>query len=385
MQPTRPPHGLHGGQTPDYGDSCVAMTESTALTVTRGVIALCLLVVFPIAFGLTFPNLGRTAEIIAWSFLLVSAGRIIWLTWSARPRLFDLAFWIFVYVFFGLAADREIASGRFPLFYGGYTDYQIVTTQIRIAVGIGAYVVGVGLWNRFSNGLSTSTMWDRLQISERRCQVVGIIGILMAWYEILHVGLSAFFNSRDALTSAVLNATGQVQGYQFYNATSKSGGVLTSVLLTMPVFVVLVYLVASGLWRRNKILFGALILTNIIVNNPISNARAWTGVVIVGILAAVVNLRKRSRTVYFALGLLLSLLVSLSYLNVFRAPQQATAATAAASTPTISQQLTQSPDFAMFQQEIDGTLYVNTAGFTSGRQLAGSLFVFVPRSQWPSQ
>jgi hypothetical protein len=215
--------------------------------------------------------------------------------------------------------------------------------------------------------------------------VVGIIGILMAWYEILHVGLSAFFNSRDALTSAVLNATGQVQGYQFYNATSKSGGVLTSVLLTMPVFVVLVYLIASGLWRRNKILFGALILTNIIVNNPISNARAWTGVVIVGILAAVVNLRKRSRTVYFALGLLLSLLVSLSYLNVFRAPQQATAATAAASTPTISQQLTQSPDFAMFQQEIDGTLYVNTAGFTSGRQLAGSLFVFVPRSLWPSK
>jgi hypothetical protein len=152
----------------------------------------------------------------------------------------------------------------------------------------------------------------------------------------------------------------------------------------MPALVALVYFLASGLWRRNRILFVILVIVNVIVNNPISNARAWTGVVAVGILAALVNLRKRSRSTYFALGLLLSLLVSLSYLNVFRAPQSAHRATTT-NTPSLDQQLSQSPDFGMFQQEVNGTIYVQRDGFTSGRQLAGAVFVFVPRSMWPSK
>jgi hypothetical protein len=359
-------------------------TERTALSVARGVIAVCLLVGFPLAFGLSAPSLGHAPELIAWGFLLVGAARIIWLTFSPVPRLFDLAFWIFVYVFFGLAAEAEIATHRYPLFYGGYTDSQLITTQIRIAVGVAAFVAGVGLWNRFSRGRSKPMAWDGLAISERRCQIVGIIGILAAGYEIAHLGISIFFSSRDTLGNSILNASGQVNGFQFYNAVSKSGGVFTSVLLTMPALIALVYLIASGLWRRNRVLFVILVIVNVIVNNPISNARAWTGVVAVGLLAALVNLRKRSRSTYFALGLLLSLLVSLSYLNVFRAPQSAHRATTT-STPSLDQQLSQSPDFGMFQQEVNGTIYVHNDGFTSGRQLAGAVFVFVPRSIWPSK
>jgi hypothetical protein len=357
------------------------VTERLALSITRVVIAACLLIVFPIVFGLSFSHLGRTPELIAWGFLLIAAGRIIWLTFSASPRLFDLAFWIFVYVFFGLAAQHQIATYRYPLFPGGgYTDSQLVTTQIRIAVGIAAYIVGVAIWNRYSRHRGISPMWERLAISERRVQVVGMIGLIMAVYEIFRVGLSTFFSSRDVLSNAILNATGQVKGYQLYNIASKSG-VLESVFLTMPALVALVYLIVSGLWKRNKALFVALVVANVIVNNPISNPRAWTGVVIVGLLAALVNLRIRSRSVYFALGILLSLLLSLGYLNIFRSPETRTATNRL----TITQQLTQSPDFAMFQQEVDGTEYVSTNGFTDGKQLAGSLFVFVPRSVWHSK
>lgn len=362
----------------------MTVTERRLLAVGQFTIALCLLVLFPVAFGISIPSIHRAPELLAWLFWLSAAGRIIWLVYSGRPRLFDMVFWVFVYIFWGLAADVQIASGRYPIFLkgGGYSDSMIVTTQTRIAVGIAAYVVGVWAWNQFTVNRESTGLWDKVTISEDRVRIVGIVGILTGLYEIHKIGLHTFFSSRYTLTNAVTNLGSQVAGYNYEDAASKASGVLTSVFLTVPSFVALIYILVSGLWRRNKTLTVALIAINIIVNNPISQPRAQSGVVAVGLLAVLVDLRKRPRIVYFALGLLLSLLLSLSYLNVFRAPETESGSV---TEPSISQELSQSPDFGMFQQEINGTAWVQTEGFTNGRQLAGSALVFVPRALWSSK
>jgi hypothetical protein len=74
---------------------------------------------------------------------------------------------------------------------------------------------------------------------------------------------------------------------------------------------------------------------------------------------------------------LVSLLLSLTYLGVFKSPLSETH-----KKPSISNELVQSADYAMFQQEINGTIYVNEHGFTKGRQLVGDVFVYAPHKLW---
>jgi hypothetical protein len=174
-----------------------------------------------------------------------------------------------------------------------------------------------------------------------------------------------------------------VAGLRVYDLASKSAGSLKQLALTVPSFVVMVYLIQDRRWLRHKVLFAAVIAVSIVTNNPISNARYWTGVVLIGIVAASMDLSKKSRHVFFALGLLVTTVFSLSYLGVFRTstPVRSTST----QSTSVTQQLIDSPDYGMFQQEVNTTLYVSSHGYTNGSQLAGSMLVYVPRSIWHSK
>jgi hypothetical protein len=358
------------------------MIERLALPAARALVALLLLVFIPLIFHLPGPSSSQFTVLVAWVFLVVAALRLVYLTFITRPLLMDIAFWLFIYVFFGLAAAAQIGGHQYPLSAGDYTSSVIGTTQVRIAVGIAAYLAGRWLWARFSTR-RPPVLWDQLRISEWRTQVVGVVGVVLAGALIATTGIKSFFESRDQLALTLFNAAGKVAGVRVYDVASKGAGGFKQLALTVPVFVVLVYLLASGLWRRHRILFAAVIGVSIITNNPISNARYWTGVVVAGLLAALMNLRLNSRHVYFALGLLLSTVFSLSYLNLFR--DTATAPQSGHSAVSISTQLTSSPDYGMFQQELNGTLYVASHGFTHGQQIAGAVLVYVPHAVWPGK
>jgi hypothetical protein len=68
------------------------------------------------------------------------------------------------------------------------------------------------------------------------------------------------------------------------------------------------------------------------------------------------------------------------YADLFRYDVQQTIKIA-----TLQDQLVESPDYAMFQQEMNGIVYVREHGFTKGRQTLGAALPFVPKSIWENQ
>jgi hypothetical protein len=338
--------------------------------------------IVPAAFHVHLPRWNVGGELAGWACLLMSAGRISWLAISRQSRLFDLAFWIFVYAFFGLSATAQIESSHYPLGTAGYSSEQILATQLRIGVGIAAYLVGTWVHHTFRRDRATTGIAGRLAFSERRWRWLTVAGLAYLAIEVGRLGLHIFFSSRYSLESAVFKGGANTSGYVSYAAGSKAGGSLSAVFITIPVLVALIVLLASGRGRDHKVLLIGLIGGNVVANNPISSPRAWTGVVAAGLLSALFRFRLGHRSALFALGLLLSLLVSLSYLDVFRAPETETRKVAV---PSVGTELTASPDFGMFQQELNATLYTDLHGKTGGRQLLGTLFVFVPRSVWKTK
>jgi hypothetical protein len=121
----------------------------------------------------------------------------------------------------------------------------------------------------------------------------------------------------------------------------------------------------------------ALVLGNLIVNNPISSSRLWFGTVLLSMTASAVSL-DRKKVVRVLLGVLLFLsLFSMDQLDAFRrsgAPNF--------SSRGLSVQLVSGPDYASPQQVLNGIVYFRNHGYQEGRQLAGALLVDVPRSVW---
>jgi oligosaccharide repeat unit polymerase len=285
-------------------------------------------------------------------------------------------------VFFGVAALAQMSQDRYPLVSAvPYTESQLQSTQFRIAIGIACYLLGRYLWRVASRRRRSVARWDRLRYSDVHTQIVGVLGIAGAVLVIAKTGLRPFFSSRDELSLALYNARGSVRGYRVYDLASKGTGGLEQLVVNIPAFVALLYLLASGRWRRHKLLFALAVVVNLITNNPISNARYWTGVVVVGLLAAFIDLNRRSRHVYFALGLVMSTLFSLGFLGLFRSPEAARRGTDLSA----AHQIVSSPDYAMFQQELNATRYVEQHGFTGGKQIAAAVFVYVPRAIWHSK
>jgi hypothetical protein len=116
-----------------------------------------------------------------------------------------------------------------------------------------------------------------------------------------------------------------------------------------------------------------------VANNPIGNPRYRVGGVLFALLVVSWPLRTAYRFRVAVLGLLVGILLVFPFADIFRYD------TAALEIVPVKDELVSSPDFGMFQQEVNAQLYVDAQGHTFGEQLAGAAFVFVPRSLWPGK
>jgi len=191
-------------------------------------------------------------------------------------------------------------------------------------------------------------------------------------------GLAPFFDSRDALAVAIYGAPSD--GYRVYESSNRGLGSLIVAGLTVPAFVALAYLLASGRWRHRRGLALLLVLSNLVVNNPISNARYWTAIVLAGVGGALWDLRAPQRRRLAGLALLLVTLFSFTHLDAFRRVGGARFASEG-----VAELMLSSPDYAMFQQELNATAYIAKSGFSDGGQILGALGVYIPRALWTSK
>lgn len=308
---------------------------------------------------------------VALMFALVAALKLSQIGLRNRPDFMDITFWVFVLVFFGIAAFSQLRNDRFPLAHSGTYDAVVGETQVRIAAGVAAYLIG----RRLARGRSLPRwMADRQVFCPGRAQRLGLVALVVSVPLIAVVGVQRFFSSRDAFSAAVYRAQGGTIT-RHTEIQDRGVGASAVVLLTILPLVAAAALYCS---RRHRGLLAALLVVNVVTNNPIANAKVWLAVVFATGLACVVNLRRRPMPAVAAMGLCAITLFSLSYLDYFRRDERQLERTGPA-------ELVLSADYGMFQQELNGTVYVEEEGYTYGKQFAGSVGVYIPRKIWTSK
>jgi hypothetical protein len=352
--------------------------ERARFHVSSGLVAGVLLpafLVWVIFLSLDVPlDQGRFATTLSWVVIVVAVARLTYLAATGTPAVLDISFWCFVLVFFGISAVVQLHDGSFPLPGGGYTRGEVAGAQIRVLVGCLAYAFGrrVVPARRERRPL-------RWQLSAPRARRLGYFGLVALGLAVALRGLKPFFTSRDALTGALLNASTD-GSLQFNHLPDKAGGLLLDAAVRVPVLIAVCVLLRPGASRRGKLLILALLVGNLIANNPIGNARYWFGTAFVAFCATRIRFDRKWMAAGFILGALSISLFAYAYLDLFR---RTGGAQIEQGTP--AQLVRSSVDFGMFQQELNASRYVDRHGILFGRQLTGTVFLLVPRKVWPDK
>lgn len=326
-------------------------------------------------------------DVVAFALVLYSAVRIAMIVGRGEPRLLATAAWTFAYSFLTLPLLAQTVSRSYPLAAPySYSTQDIAQGEVVIALGLMSFEVGSAIAGRMNLNSRTRRIAP-LSISVPTAFTIGYIGLAFVALAVAKHGLASFFTSRDALTETFL---GQAQvGVRFYLNSDKAAGSSLQALTQAPVFIgayLLLYVRHQfrhdpGARRPSLWLIAPLIIGNVIVNNPVANARFWYVTVLIGFVTIYLPLRQRkSAARAFVIIFVGVSLFSFHQLAAFRR----TGATDFSSQP-LAQSLISDPDYASPQQLLNGDLYVREDGYRSGEQLLGTVFVFVPRSIWTTK
>ena len=296
-----------------------------------------------------------------------------------QVRPVALGFWLFTYIWLGLAPLAMLATNTYPWPYR--TDARIaVEASAILEVGLLAYSLGSALASRRPAPKARRPV-ERLlarEIAPVRLLLLCVLSLALAAYLIpKQGGLSTFFTSRQAITAAD-DTTG---------GGTKAGAALAAWGLTVPAFWALLGLLQLPRHRRgDRLLKGArlialpvLLVLNGIVNNPISNPRFWAGTVLLTVLFALPAVRRPRGFRVAAAGVLVVVLVVFPYSDYFRYTVRNQVHVVSLTT-----QFTTNQDYDAYQQVQTGLAMEQQSGFQPQRLLGPPLF-WLPRSYWPGK
>ena len=296
---------------------------------------------------------------------------------GGQPQWMALLFWVYVYIWLGLAPLAQVAARFNPL---QVTQDPLVVQEAAGVVIVGLLAYDTGQWLAQRKPL-TPGRFERRQISPRRIRLLGLFALVTAPYFIAKLGgLGVLLTSRQAAASSLTN-TGLITG------TSKSTYAIVLALATVPPFLALL-----GLWierspglrtSRSSLptlaLMLALVVSNALLNNPISNPRYW---VLSIVLAFVIVGRRAARPTFVRgviVGLLLAGVVVFPYLDYFRYTDHQGGQAGPLT------ELVQKTDYDSMAQIQNGVLFAKERGHTDGGQMLGAALFWVPRTVWANK
>lgn len=308
-----------------------------------------------------------------------AGARLATMVLSTRRRLLQGVFWMFVYIAMGVAPFTQAVIGQTPTpLVGPRSD--LVTAVALVLVGCAAFDLGALLASRRPLHRRTAGRSGGGPASAHRVRlrVLALLAFAASGYYVMRVGGPAvFFTSRQEISASVAGSGLGADGSNVGSAFLKGFG-------TVPALLALLFytrrLVTSRRARRTPstvLVWSALVLLNLVVNNPVSNARYWFLTVLVsGLFTAFPRSAAVYRTV-LALGVV-GALVLFPYADRFRYDGSGYRPVESSSVfePLATKDYDQTVMFA------NTITWVGTRGHTYGRQLAGSALFFVPRSVW---
>lgn len=299
---------------------------------------------------------------------LISAGRLAWIIASGRPRLFELTFWTFVYVFLVLAPIVQFSSGDYPSTTPAMATGLNFSAMTVVLIGCMSAVVGI------SSGKTGQVASAAAGVHKKRTWILVAASLAINAYYVAKIGPSNFFATRDQLTR-VMN--------MIWPNTSTAA--LIHGVATMPLLVAFGALLQL---RRQEdhgrrlssqiplwIVAGALLVSV----NPISGARYYFGTVALSLAAMLGAYATPARVRRSALAFILGLIFIFPVADIFRHTETFVIDR---SGPVASMT---SGDFDAIDQINNTVRYVEDRGVTYGRQALGPVLFWVPRSVWPDK
>jgi hypothetical protein len=303
---------------------------------------------------------------------------------ATTVRFVAFGFWVFAYIWLGLAPLAMLATDTYPWSYrtGEATALGAVAL---VELGLLAYSTGTMLAGRAGRTPAAGAppgFVERLlsrRLAPWRLLVLG--GLVLALTVLVIASrperLTAYFTSRQAISEA--GATARAE-----DAFLRS---LLSWSLSVPAFWALLGLLRVPLlrsgdrWLRGarRLLLPALVVLNVVVNNPISKPRFWAGVVVLTLLFTVPGLCRPRVFRAAAATLIGALLLVFPYSDYFRYSNREDITVV-----SLTEQFTGNGDYDAFQQMQTGIDYAREHGFSPENVLGPPLFM-VPRSVWPGK
>jgi hypothetical protein len=306
--------------------------------------------------------------------LIFAANRLSDLMKSGTPRIISSIFWLYIYVTSAVVPLAEISTGNFLFLMDFGT---LASAAILNLLAMVSFELGRKIYSRL-NALPKNI--SRREVSAPRLQIISGFGLVMTGIYINQLGgFASFFISRAELRIAIDQSGIQDDGSQALVA------ILTT-LGTIPIFIAFlcwVVRMARDVKCRTpqSVIWVSLTgLLNLVVNNPISNPRYWVLTLAVSLVYSAPGFSARRFRVTIVSGILLAL-AAFQYFDYFRLTNSANAFVAKSS---LAETLT-SKDYDQLNMTANGIWWVETYGFTWGKQLLGSLFFWIPRSAWPNK
>ncbi|AWL41195.1 hypothetical protein B9S64_26190 [Streptomyces sp. SM18] len=307
-----------------------------------------------------------------------AGARLATMILSTRRRLLQGVFWMFVYIAMGVAPFAQAVIGQTPTpMVGPRSD--LVTAVSMVLMGCAAFDLGALLASRRPPRRRSARGGHGPAVAHPvRLRLLVVLAFAASGYYVMKLGgPQIFFSSRQEISASVAVSGVASDGSNVGSAFLKGFG-------TVPALLALLFytrrLATSRRARRTPstvLAWVALAVLNVIVNNPVSNARYWFLTVLVSLLFTAFPSSAAMYRSVLATGVV-GALVLFPYADRFRYDDEGYRPVRSASVfePLATKDYDQT---VMFANTIS---WVDTRGHTYGRQLSGSALFFVPRAVW---
>lgn len=306
-----------------------------------------------------------------------TAWRLAGLIALGEPRWFATIFWLFTYVWMGLAGLAQLLAGRNPFGLRVDQDSDFRTSMVIL---LGIVVFDFAHRSAAGHEARTAATTERRVITPNSVLLVATVAIVMTPLLLsLQGGLGVYLQTRDAVRESLDAASG--------GSTSLAlSGMLKAAIQVPPAVALLgcIVLLASHSHLRRQPAWWLVVLLivslNVLVNNPIGNSRFWFGTVALGSLFVMPCFRRPRGYRILVAGLLLALTVAFPYADYFRTEggfEQRQQAVSSFMVSKLDYDATAQITYAMGLYEAQGPDY--------GRQILGAAAFAVPRSIWENK
>ncbi len=307
---------------------------------------------------------------------LYSGARLTLLSIEGRKKLFSLTFWIFAYVWMGLVPLIQLSTGEFP-WPGNYDEWIAAYSLAIVLIGYVAYDAGSWLGDKCYSRYGGRLAPYSFSLSKSRTYLLSVFALVAATVAVQQLG------GFDVIVGASRYTLDQAADPE----APKAGSLIWDTLLRVPAFVAL--LITWWMWlnreqlltqRGQKVRHMAvliyLLMLNLVVNNPMSLNRFYLGTMLFSFLFVSLGWNRRRSFSVWVVGLVLTFMIAFPYADIFREESQRL------NVAPVTVQLTSNGDYDAFQQLANTVVFVSADGSTSGYQLLGALFFWVPRALW---